>query len=111
VPRTPFNSSVQLWQRKLRTATIFTSGHDLRLLEIQWNEEQIGLLFDIPVTRPVRRSSAVSRNEAMFKSSAFHMRPTTANPLRICRLSRDHGKEREWLGSLAKNRHSATVPR
>jgi hypothetical protein len=63
--------------------------------------EQIGLLFDIPVTRPVRRSSAVSRNGAMFKSSAFRMRPTTANPLRICRLSRDRGKEREWLGSLA----------
>ena len=26
-----------LWQRKLGTATIFTIGHDRRLLEIQWN--------------------------------------------------------------------------
>jgi hypothetical protein len=32
-----FHSSVQLWQRKLGTATIFTIGHDPRLLEIQWN--------------------------------------------------------------------------
>jgi hypothetical protein len=75
-------------------------GHDPRLLEIQWNgANRLVIRYTSDSSSP--KEFRCQSQGAMFKSSAFHMRPTTANPLRICRLSRDHGKEREWLGSLA----------
>ena len=78
----------QLFGKRGRSTTLFTVGHDPRLIDLSWKDDRT-LLIRYPSDSAILPNFAVNRNGKAFKLSASDMPRTTTSPFAKCHPSRD----------------------
>jgi hypothetical protein len=78
----------QLFGKRGQSTTLFTVGHDPRLIDLSWKDDRT-LLIRYPSDSAILPNFAVNRNGKAFKLSASDMPQITTSPFAKCHPSRD----------------------
>lgn len=82
----------QLFGKRGQSTTLFTVGHDPRLIDLSWKDDRTPLIR-YPSDSAILPNFAVNRNGKAFKLSASDMPRITTSPLAKCHPSRDGSGE------------------
>ena len=97
----------QLFGKRGQSTTLFTVGHDPRLIDLSWKDDRT-LLIRYPSDSAILPNFAVNRNGKAFKLSASDMPRITTSPWAKCHPSRDGCGEGPKVVGVTSRLHSLT---